>query len=271
MLFQISTNFAAIDRARFVFAQLQARHFSFQHVCLGCRLLSHQLLHDAILRPIQRAQRNDVIVSFAASKYPWNQWNQAKPYFIDEMRSLNYLSFIHSQFIVKVFSVKYSEEITWMINTMHDVYKVNVKTSVFRRKALFDRFAFYTEIVFKCGTILYGLSVLSYFAYPLYMYLMEKKIVTVMPTYIPGIDEDSVGGFVITTGYHIIVLAFGMIAASACDFLFMMIIVNIPVMAELIKMEVQQLNEILTSEKVDMSLMRYKLRNILLMHREMTE
>lgn len=186
-------------------------------------------------------------------------------------RKINSNAKIRLQFVVKVFSVKYSDEITWMINKLHDVYKVNATTKDYNRRTLFDRFAFYTEMVFKCGTSLYFLSALSYFVYPIYVYSIKREIITLMPTYLPGIDEGTATGFVIVTCYHIVLLSVAFVSASACDFLFTMLIANTPIMANLIQMEVQQLNDILTSPKIDAPLLNTKLRNILLMHREMTE
>lgn len=175
------------------------------------------------------------------------------------------------QFVVKIHAVKYSDQITWMINYLHNIYKVNAKSKDQRKSAMFDRFSYYTEIVFKCGCFLYLLSVISYFLYPMYMYLFEGKIVTLLPIYLPGINEHSASGFIIISSYHVLLLAVAFVAASGCDFLFMMLIANTPIMAILIEMEVEKLNEILTAQKFDAPLMKTKLRNILLMHREMTE
>lgn len=158
-----------------------------------------------------------------------------------------------------------------MVNKLHAVYKANVNTKVLRRRTLFDRFAFYTEMVFKCGTFLYFLSVVAYFVYPIYMYWFKREIVTLMPIYIAGINEDTASGFVIVSCYHVILLLVAFIAASAVDFLFTMLIVNTPVMAVLIEMEVEELNDILSRRKIDVLLMKSKFRNILLMHGEMTE
>lgn len=158
-----------------------------------------------------------------------------------------------------------------MINYLYEIYKVNAATKCQQRASLFNRFAFYTEVVFKCGTALYVVSISSYFLYPIYTYLFKGEVIVVLSIYFPGIDETTREGYIFLLCYHIAVLVLALIAVSACDFLFTMLIVNTPAMAVLIEMEVQQLNDILTSEKVDVPLMKSKLRNILLMHREMTE
>lgn len=158
-----------------------------------------------------------------------------------------------------------------MINYVHDIYKTNAATKCRQRAELFNRFAFYTEIIFKIGFVLYFLSILSYFVYPFYMYLFKREVVALIPTYAPGINEKSFVGFATLTCYHLLLMVLAVIAVAACDLLFTMLIANVPVMANLIAMEVRELNEILTRERVDELSVKYKLRNLFLMHREMTQ
>lgn len=168
-----------------------------------------------------------------------------------------------------MYSVKYNVQITWMIYYLHDIYKVNATTKNRRRAAIFDRFAYYTEVIFMCGIILYFLSALFYFLYPIYMYLIERKVVELIPTYFPGIDENTTSGFIMLSCYHGILMVAASIGISCSDLLFTMLIANTPIMANLIEMEVEQLNDYLEVKQSDM--IKLKLRNILLMHREMTE
>lgn len=181
------------------------------------------------------------------------------------------LSHSRSQMMTKIYSVKYSVDLMWMINYLNDVYKVNMSSKDKQRLAHFDSYSHYTEMVFKCGTFLYFLSVLSYFLNPIYMYWFEQEIVPLLPTYFPGIDEHSLNGFIILSCYHLTLLVLAFIATSASDFLFTMLIVNTPIMAILIGLEVEQLNEQLKQRSTHMTMVKSKLRNILLMHRELTE
>lgn len=175
------------------------------------------------------------------------------------------------QLIVKIYSVKYSDSLLWIINYLDGIYKVNIASKDKMRLAYFDKFSRYTEIVFKCGTFLYFLSTISFFVNPLYKYCFEQETVTLLPTYFPGIDETTVNGFIILTCYHLLILVLAFIASTASDFLFTMLILNTPIMAVLIASEVKQLNGILDEKPVDMAMAKFRLRNILLMHREMTE
>lgn len=59
------------------------------------------------------------------------------------------------------------------------------------------------------------------------------------------------------------------VIGSACtDFMFIMIIVNTPVLSNILTDEVQEINGFLRKEEVDVMAATGKFRNILLMHRE---
>lgn len=135
---------------------------------------------------------------------------------------------------------------------------------------MFERFSYYTEAIFRSGMALYFSSISFYFLYPIYMYLTEGKLVAIIPTYLPGINENTTGGFITLSCYHTILLVLSFIGISCSDLLFTMLIANTPIMANLIEMEVKELNVCL-EEKLGDSMIKFKLRNILLMHREMTE
>lgn len=158
-----------------------------------------------------------------------------------------------------------------MINYLDDIYKVNATTKNQRRAAVFGRFAYYTEVVFKCGVVLYFASMIAYFFYPFCMYLLNGEIVTLIPTYLPGIDEHTTNGYIIVSCYHILILFLSFVGLSSSDLLFTMLIANTPIMSNMIALEVKRLNDMLTSPKIDGLLMKCTFRNLLLMHREMTE
>lgn len=136
---------------------------------------------------------------------------------------------------------------------------------------MFNRFALLTEIILKFGAFLYFSSGIAVFFYPLYMYIFHGELVTLNPTYLPGIDEKTVKGYIMIMIYQTILETVAVIGATASDCLFTMLIANTPVLSLLIEMEVEQLNEALTSDKVDKLLVKTRFRNMLLMHREMTE
>lgn len=176
--------------------------------------------------------------------------------------------------IVKIASVQYSNDVMWTVNYLNDIYKVNVATKDAKRLAYLNQFSNYMEICFKTGMILYSLSTLAFFINPIYMYVFEHKVVTLAPEYVPGIKESTFDGFIILSCYHLVIVVLALVAASASDFLFTMLVISTPVLAVLVKMEVGHLNEALrqgTSDADNVANIKFKFRNILLMHRDMTE
>lgn len=158
----------------------------------------------------------------------------------------------------------------WLITYLEKIYKANEKTRAASRTRIFHRCSFFMEFAIKYGTILYFLSVLSYYAFALYMYVYEHEFVTLLPNYIPGIDYKTKYGYAIYFAYHSISIFFGFIGTSACDFFFVMITFNTPLLAALISEDIAELNDLLAAPRQDSQRIKYHLRNILMMHREMT-
>lgn len=169
-----------------------------------------------------------------------------------------------------MYSVRYEVQLRWMVNYLLKVYKANIDTKPANRRELFDTFSTYTELSFKIGLFLYFLSILSYFVYPIYMYVFESKIVTIIPSYIPGVNENTYGGYAVLSIYHIVLLVLALFGTTASDFLYVMLIINTPVLAVLLSYEVTELNHILTQKKIDENDMKHRVQNIILMHREIT-
>lgn len=85
------------------------------------------------------------------------------------------------------------------------------------------------------------------------------------------IDETTRNGFIALGITHLVFITLT-VAGSACtDFMFFMIVVNIPVLSTIFVDNVEELNEILREETIDVLLAKSKLKNILLMHKEIWE
>lgn len=138
------------------------------------------------------------------------------------------------------------------------------------RAALFHRFSRYTEIIIKGGFVIYFLATLMYFVFPIYMYLAKGELVGMLPSYLPFVDENTTGGYVVLICYHLALMVFGCTGIAGSDFLFTMAIANTPIMSNLVGFEVELLNEEL-KHKENAPMINGRFRNILFMHREMTE
>lgn len=157
-----------------------------------------------------------------------------------------------------------------MISYIQEIYMVNGKTGDRKRSLMLNKTSQYMEMVFKTAAVLYTLSVLSYFVFPVYIYLADREIITILPIHLPGIDYKTLNGYLLTTAWH----AFGATAALfgtiAAELMFTMLIMNAPTMAQLIRAQVMQVNRLLNEDKHDVHLLLHNFRNLLMMHREMT-
>lgn len=155
-----------------------------------------------------------------------------------------------------------------MIDKIIDVYAKNSKNVPLARTMLLQKSAMITELVLKLGTILYISVALFLFGVPIYAYFWQNELRPIYPSYLPFIDETTYAGFAILTLYHI-TGAYGAIIGSACvDFLFLMLIVNIPIFTTIFNDEVFEMNDILKWKKRKIQLAKLKFQRIIAMYDE---
>lgn len=151
------------------------------------------------------------------------------------------------------------------------LFKVHIKSKSPVRLALFERFAFYNQLIFQIGLFIYICAAISFFPYPIYMYVMENKRVPLLSMYIPGIDETTAIGHITLIALQTPLMFLAILGMSSCDIMYAMLIINIPIFARLIEDEINQMNEILEKNSVKVHVWTFRFRNLLLMHHEMTE
>lgn len=176
--------------------------------------------------------------------------------------------------VMKVYefhSEDYPAKIHYKVKFLLHVYKENITISSYKRNMLCQRFANYTDIIFKVGVTLYFSALGLYLIYPAYMFFIENEIALFVPIYIPTLDESTLIGYGILSAYHLTIMIFGTAAGAASDFLHITIITNVPVLAEIFAESVEDLNELLMKKKKDLPMCHSKFKNIILLHRELQE
>lgn len=125
-----------------------------------------------------------------------------------------------------------------------------------------------TELVLKFGTILYASVALFLLGVPIFAYFWQHELRPMYLSFLPFIDETTYSGFAILTLYHVIG-AYGAITGSACvDFLFPMLIVNIPIFTTIFYDEIYEMNEISKKKKRNARPVKMKLRRTIAMFDE---
>lgn len=169
---------------------------------------------------------------------------------------------------VKLYHIRYVDDLQWVIRFVQNLYKIHQKTKSRDRINYFNNFAIATDVLFKVITTLYILSVFTFFPYPIYMYLFKNEVVTIVPMYLPGIDESQFAGYVFLSSYHIVIILLATIGVLACDFFMAIIIISTLIFAKLISLDTKQIAKDLQLKDPILTV-RGRLRNILLMHQEM--
>lgn len=158
-----------------------------------------------------------------------------------------------------------------MIRTLQNLYKAQIGSESIERAEYFRKFAFFTEILFIAIVAGYYVCSLLFFTYPIYMYLVKGEIVPVFPIYLPFCDENTTIGFTILTILHISLITIPVGGIAAVEFFIAVIMTSSLMFSKLIAFDAQQLNIELGTKKPKKLAIKSRLRNILLMHKEMGE
>lgn len=151
------------------------------------------------------------------------------------------------------------------------IYAANSKTTSRKRLKLIKLFSLINEIIIKVGSALYFLAGLFYLINPIYSYYTKGELIPLIPVYMVMIDETTRNGFIALGITHMALTALTVTGSACSDFMFVTLVVNIPVMSTILVDNVEELNEILKEETVDEPLAKAKLKNILLLHKEIWE
>lgn len=172
------------------------------------------------------------------------------------------------QCIVKLYHIRYVEDLQWIIRFIQNLYEIHTKTKSPERKEYFNNFAMATELLFKVITTLYILSVFTFFPYPIYMYLFKHEVVTIIPLYLPLVDDKTFIGYVFLCSFQVLMFFWATLGVLACDFFMAIIIISTLIFSKLISLDLQQLEIDFQIDNSDITV-KGRFRNILLMHQEM--
>lgn len=154
-----------------------------------------------------------------------------------------------------------------MITLIERMFESHIKTNSKSRQMLFKRFALYTDLIVKCGLVMYLGAFIMFLPYPMYMLRFENQKELIIPLYIPGIDHSTSSGYFLLMVMQVSIMFLGAVGLCCCDVFYALILSNVPLMARLIEDEVHQLNEMLEKSKDSWT---HKFLTILMMHQKMT-
>lgn len=178
------------------------------------------------------------------------------------------LVFLHFQGFFKLYNARYSQAFLKKITFVHDLFKLHINSKSKERLHLFQRFAFYNDLIVKFAVFLYSGALLLMFLYPICAYIFEGKRALPFFVFVPGIDHTTVKGYVPILVMHLILVVLGCLGMAGCDIFYSVLIANVPIMARLLQDEVNALNVNLKQSAKGKNKWKRRFRNIILMHQE---
>lgn len=175
------------------------------------------------------------------------------------------------QGVSKMYNAKHAEDFHVTIHLIQDLYRINAKTESPDLAKYFEKFAVFTEVLFKLIMISFSSCSVTFLLYPFYIYFLKGELMPLMPLYLPGIDETTIIGYIILNCYLFLCAMFSIIGLGALEFLLAIIIISSLIFAKLISRELQQINIDLQEDDSTMLVAKGRFKNILLMHQEMGE
>lgn len=166
---------------------------------------------------------------------------------------------------------KYADVMIALIRKEIDIYEANSKNVSLKRAMLAQRFASLSEWIFNGGCTVYMFGGMFYLLNPLYSYYWLGEIVPILPIYMPLIDETTTEGFIGLTVMHLVFLVLTVVSTAAADFMYVLLIFNMILFARIFSDNVDELNATLRGEEVNRIEAKFRLTNILLIHREIFE
>lgn len=171
----------------------------------------------------------------------------------------------------KLYHIRYASDLVWMITSIQKLYEVHTNTEFRTRAKFMHQCAFVTEIVFKLMCSLYIMAIFAFFMLPAVVYVFTGELIPIAPIFIPGIDENTVTGYVLLAVFHtsiFLVADFGFIAT---EFFLAIVIMSTMMFGKLIAADMQLINDDLEQAEPNILHARLRLKNVLRMHQEMCE
>lgn len=170
---------------------------------------------------------------------------------------------------MKLYHIRYTDIYIWILNSIQSLYDIHAETKSPTRAEYFRKCGLFTEVLFKVLAATLSLACMLYFLMPIYMYALEKQLVPLIPFYLPGIDENTIGGYSILMIFQTTIFLFGVPGFVACEFLLEIIIISSLIFGKLIALDTEHIDTDLKNGVTRNA--TYRLRNVLAMRQEMIE
>lgn len=172
---------------------------------------------------------------------------------------------------VKLYANRYRSEILENMLRLVDIYEKNSRNAEERRNEICVKFAFISEYIFIIIVFLYTCSGFIYIMYPTYEYVVNHRFEPILALMVPGIDHTKLSHYIFLCVFHVIITVSAVVGTIASDFPFVCMIVNVLLLSNIMKVNIKELNAMLRQKERNVTRIRAKFRNIIIIHQEITE
>lgn len=103
---------------------------------------------------------------------------------------------------------------------------------------------------------------------PIYMMIFQNTRIELLPFKLPYVDNDTDFGYFITTSFHIVAVFFGGFGNFISDSWLYMFAAHVPLIKNLLKCKIDDLDEMLDMKKRDIKKLKATLNDILQWHQK---
>lgn len=168
-----------------------------------------------------------------------------------------------------VSGVTYYSEIRGNIEFVGAIIEQNKKRKSLNYKTL-QKWSNNILLVFYIGMFLILSNIVVFYCMPIFIYLWTGERELILELHMPGVDADTISGFSITTAMHMWAILIAGVGTAGSDMLFLILILYTQPLSELFVNAIERLDKHLTTPNYDQKKIKMELRNIFLMHQELT-
>lgn len=175
--------------------------------------------------------------------------------------------------MVKMYKAINYRDMLYAAFFVQNIFKTHITTKSVVRFEYLLKMARFFKILFKMLLCIYIVSAFTFMIYPIYVYITESQLIPMLPIFVPGIDEKTVGGYIFLLLFQLMLVILCIAGMLAADYIFAIFVISPLIMAKFISLDMDQIN-IELEENGAASTMpaninaRARFRNVLKMHQE---
>lgn len=154
-----------------------------------------------------------------------------------------------------------------LVNLLEKIYIQNESSNEKHLRTM-KMYSFYTLRITQLIYVIYFLCSLAFMTTPVLIYLIFDVVEYIAPIFIPYVNPEERYGYIVTACLHLYFVCIAGLGYTLADSLLSILIFHVLLCSNLMKHDLQSLNEMLTGNEYEEIELRIHFRNILQIHKE---